>query len=203
MRIVRLALVLLLVAVIGPSAANALATSPSAPRAPVRAATGLPVWFNVSGIEFSLLHGDNARPVNPSNRFAYGARKIWAFWAWDDAKSGSRVNYVLRFGTTDVAWGTLGTDARNGRMEVELERLDGLPFDLGFYRLYLDASGSDSGNVLSAPFEIYDPDAGRHDHDNGNGNDNGGDNGNDNGDNGNDNGGDNNDNDDDNGNDNG
>ena len=119
----------------------------------------------------ALQKGDNAQPINPDNRFEHGTRGVWAFWAWNDAQNSSRVNWVLRFGGTDVNWGTINTDNRAGRMEVLLERLDGEPLDIGLYRLHLDAAGGDSGNVLSASFEIFDPDADDDDEDNENSDD--------------------------------
>jgi hypothetical protein len=171
MRIIRIALLLMGVALVGPSAAGALASGGLANQPAFRSMAAAPAdAFTVSGIEFALQRGDNATPINPSNRFAFGTRHVWAFWSWDDAKNGSRVNYVLRLGGTDVAWGTINADGRNGRMEVDLERLDGDYLGLGTYRLYLDASGGDSGNVRQAELEIYDPD--HHDNNNGNSNNN-------------------------------
>jgi hypothetical protein len=172
MRIIRIALVLLFVALVGPGTVGVMASGGAASRLTFRPAGGAPINFSVGAIEFSLEKGDNATPINPNTRFAFGTRRVWAFWPWDDAKNSSRVNYVLRFGSTDVAWGTIETDAKSGRMEAALERLDGLPLDLGLYRLYLDASGGDSGNVREATFEIYDPDAGNHDNGNNNNNNN-------------------------------
>jgi len=169
MRIIRIAMLLLGLVLIGPSAANMWASGAVKDQYAFRSAAAAPAdAFSVGGIEFALQRGDNATPINPSNRFAFGTRHVWAFWSWDDAKNGSHVNYVLRLGNTDVAWGTLATDNRNGRMEVDLERLDGQYLGLGVYRLYLDAAGGDSGNVRTAEFEIYDPDG----HGNGNSNDN-------------------------------
>lgn len=167
MRFMRIAMLLLLVALLGPSAAGAFATG-GAGEYRFRSVSAAPAQINVSGIEFSLQKGDNAHPINPSTRFAFGVRKIWAFWAWDDAKNGDKVNYVLRQGSTDIAWGTIMSDGKDGRMEVELERLDGNYLGLGLYRLHLDASGGTSGAVRSAEFEIFDPD------DNGNSNNNNG-----------------------------
>ena len=175
MRFMRIAMLLLLVALVGPSAAGAFTSGEASGRYQFRTASAAPAEINVSGIEFSLQKGDNATPVNPSNRFAFGTRKVWAFWAWDDAKNGDRVNYVLRQGGTDIAWGTIMSDGKSGRMEVELERLDGDYLGLGIYRLYLDASGGSSGAVRSAEFEIYDTD------DNGNSNNNNGNSNNNNG----------------------
>jgi hypothetical protein len=177
MRFMRIAMLLLLVALIGPSAAGAFASGGASGEYRFRTVSAAPAEINVSGIEFSLQKGDNASPVNPSNRFAFGTRRVWAFWAWDDAKNGDKVNYVLRQGGTDIAWGTIGSDGKSGRMEVELERLDGDYLGLGIYRLYLDASGGTSGAVRSAEFEIYDTD------DNGNSNNNGNSNSNNNNDN--------------------
>jgi hypothetical protein len=174
------------VALIGPSAAGALASGGPANQYAFRSAAAAPAGaFSVGGIEFALQRGDNAQPVNPSNRFAFGTRHVWAFWSWDDAKNGSQVKYVLRLGNTDVAWGTLNTDGKNGRMEVDLDRLDGDYLGLGVYRLYLDAAGGDSGNVRMAEFEIYDAD--HHDNHNGNSNNNNHNNNNHNNNNGNDN----------------
>src|SRR5215213_9086654 len=128
MRMIRIVMVLLLITLVGPSAIGVWASGNSARQYTFRAVSPAPAAaFSVGGIEFALQKGDNATPINPSTRFAYGTRHVWAFWPWDDAKSGSRVNYVLRFGNTDVAWGTLSTDSKNGRMEVELMRLDGQP----------------------------------------------------------------------------
>jgi hypothetical protein len=169
MRYLRIALLLLVVALVGPGAVGAFASSGPGSDYKLRAVSAAPADFSVGAIEFSLQKGDNATPVNPSNRFAFGTRHVWAFWSWDDAKNGSQVKYVLRQGNTDIAWGALNTDGKNGRMEVDLERMDGNYLGLGFYRLTLDAAGSDSGNVRSADFEIYDPD----DNGNHNGNKNG------------------------------
>src|SRR6185369_14180121 len=103
---------------IGPSAAGALASGGLSDQYKFRSVAAAPAGaFSVSGIEFALQRGDNAQPINPSNRFAFGTRHIWAFWSWDDAKNGSQVKYVLRLGNTDVAWGTMNTDGKNGRME--------------------------------------------------------------------------------------
>ena len=166
MRFMRIAMLLLLVALVGPSAAGVFASGGAAGQYSFRSVSAAPANINVSGIEFSLQKGDNATPVNPSNRFAFGPRRVWAFWSWDDAKNGDKVNYVLRQGGTDIAWGTIMSDGKSGRMEVELERLDGDYLGLGIYRLYLDASGGTSGAVRSAEFEIFDTD------DNGNSNSN-------------------------------
>ena len=179
MRFVRYAMLLLVIALVVPGAAGALASGGPAGALGVRAAAGpagstgvrAPAGvFNVSDIEFSLQRGSNGRPVNPGTRFEFGPHSVWAFWSWGDSKSGSKVNYVLRFGESDVIWGTLNADGKEGRMEVELHRLDGLPLDLGIYRLHLEATGGDGGNVLEATFEIYDPHAGEHDNSNGNNN---------------------------------
>ena len=168
MRFVRYGVLLLVIALVAPSAIGVFAAGGSSSRPGVRAVAGAPFAFNVAGIEFALQKGDNARPINPNVRFAYGPRGVWAFWSWNDAKNSSRVNWVLRFGNTDVNWGTLNTDARDGRMEVLLERLDGERLDIGQYRLHLDAAGGDSGNVLAATFEIFDDDADDDDDRNGN-----------------------------------
>jgi len=163
-------MVLLLITLVGPSVIGAWSSGRSTGGYSFRALSPSTAQaFSVGGIEFALQKGNNATPVDPNTRFAFGPRHIWAFWSWDDGKKGARVNYVLKFGATDVIWGTLDADDRNGRMEVDLHRLDELPLDLGMYRLVLDASGTESGNVREATFEIYDPDAG---HDNGNHNDN-------------------------------
>jgi hypothetical protein len=178
MRVIRVVLLLVAIALAGPGAAAALATGSVASRANLKPVGNAPIAFSVGQIEFALEKGDNAQPVNPNTRFAYGTRTVWAFWPWSDAKKGARVNYVLRFGGTDVAWGSIDTDNSSGRMEVGLERLDGLPLDLGLYRLYLDAAGTESGNVRQAEFVIYDPHAG--DDGNGNSNNNGNNNNNNN-----------------------
>jgi hypothetical protein len=170
MRFVRIATLLLLVALIGPGAVGAFASSGGGSEYRFRSVSAAPVDFSVGAIEFALQKGDNATPINPSNRFAFGTRHVWAFWAWDDAKKGSVVKYVLRQGNTDIAWGTITADDKSGRMEVDLERLDGDYLNLGIYRLTVDASGSESGNVRSAEFEIYDAD--HHDNDNHDGNNN-------------------------------
>jgi hypothetical protein len=202
MRLVRYALLLVLIALVAPSAAGALASSTPSGRLGIRAVGQAPAQISVSRIEFALQKGDNATPIGPSTRFAFGPRQIWAFWAWDNARTGSRVNYVLRFGDTDVIWGTLSTDGRSGRMEVPLERLDGDYLMIGRYRLILDASGEEAGNILNAEFEIYDNSSGS-DNGNHNNNDNGNGNNNDNGDSNNNNNGNNNDNGNNNANDNG
>ena len=173
MRYLRYAMMLLTIALVGPSAAAVLATGVPKSQA-VRVVASAPADFNVSGIEFALDKGANATPINPSTRFPFGARRVWAFWAWDNAKSGQTVKYVLRFGQTDVAWGELQTDSKDGRMEVDLQRVDGDYLMVGTFRLYLDPVGGDSGATRTAEFVIYDPDAG---HDNGNNNGNGNDNG--------------------------
>jgi hypothetical protein len=165
----RIVMVLLLITLVGPSAIGAWASGSPTNAYTFRALSPSTAQaFSVGGIEFALQKGDNATPIDPNTRFAFGPRHIWAFWSWDDGKKGARVNYVLKFGATDVIWGTLSADDKNGRMEVDLHRLDELPLDLGVYRLVLDASGTESGNIREATFEIYDPDAG-----NGNSNNNG------------------------------
>jgi hypothetical protein len=166
MGLVRYAVLLLVIALMAPGAVGALASGGTSSGPGVRAVAGAPFAFNVAGIEFALQNGDNARPIGPNTRFAYGTRGVWAFWSWNDAKNSSRVNWVLRTGNTDVNWGTLNTDNRDGRMEVLLERLDGERLDIGQYRLHLDAAGGDSGNVLSATFDIFDPDIGDEDNEN-------------------------------------
>lgn len=185
MRFMRIAMLLLLVALVGPSAAGAFTSGGESGLYQFRTASAAPAEINVSGIEFSLQKGDNATPINPSTRFAFGTRRVWAFWDWNDAKKGDRVNYVLRQGGTDIAWGTIESDGKDGRMEVELERLDGDYLGLGIYRLYLDASGGTSGAVRSAEFEIFDTDDngnsnGNSNNNNGNSNNNNGNNNNNN-----------------------
>jgi hypothetical protein len=169
MRYVRYALLLLAIALVGPSAAGALADNGARSMPSFRSVGAAPAEINVAGIQFSLQKGDNATPIAPDTRFRYGTRKVWAFWTWDNAKKGASVRYVLRFGQSDVAWGEIPTDDKSGRMEIDLERLDGFPFDIGGYRLYLDAVGGDSSDLRSASFEIYDDDIGN---DNGNSNNN-------------------------------
>ena len=171
MRILRYALLLLVIALVGPSAAAVLATGAPKKATDARAVSAAPADFGVSGIEFSLNKGPNATPVTPSNRFAFGVRRVWAFWAWDNAKAGQVVKYTLRFGQTDVAWGQLTTDDKNGRMEVELERIDGDYLMVGTFRLYVEPVGGDSGAARIGEFEIFDPD--RHDNGNSNSNNNG------------------------------
>ena len=190
MHLVRYGVVMLVIALAVPGAAAGLASGETShqqivraegaaagtsSRQAVRAVAGAPAAFSVSGIQFALEKGDNAQPINPDTRFEYGTRGVWAFWSWSDAKAGSRVNWVLRFGGSDVNWGTISTDRNDGRMEVLLERQDGQRLDIGIYRLHLDAAGGDSGNVLAAEFEIFDPDVDQDD--DGDDNDNDGDDG--------------------------
>jgi len=179
MRFLRYALLLLVIALIGPSAAAVLATGSPKKSPEFRVVSASPADFNVSGIEFGLDKGANATPIASSDRFAFGIRHIWAFWAWDNAKSGQTVRYTLKFGGTDVAWGELKTDDNNGRMEVELERMDGDYLMVGTFRLYVEPVGGDSGATRIGEFTIYDPDH----HDNGNSNNNGNHNNNNNNDN--------------------
>src|SRR3954471_8701500 len=120
MRYLRYALLLFAIALIGPGAAAVLATNGSKPATTVRKAGAPAGDFNVSDIQFALEQGDNGRPINPSNRFAFGARSIWASWSWDGAKNDQPVHYTLRFGNTDVAFGDIKTDASSGRMEIQL-----------------------------------------------------------------------------------
>jgi len=68
----------------------------------------------------------------------------------------------------------MSTDDKNGRMETELERLDGDYLSIGMYRLYLDAYDNASGDIRQATFGIVDDNA-RHG-DNGNSNSNSNDN---------------------------
>ena len=180
MRFVRIASLLTVIALVGPSAVGAFASGGTPEKLGFRAVGAAPAQISVANIQFSLERGDNNQPVAPATRFHFGPRKIWAFWTWDNAKGNGRVKYVLRFGNSDVAWGELPTDQKNGRMEVELERLDGDYFNIGTYRLYLDGYDNSTGDVQQATFEIYD-DSGRDgDNGNSNSNDNGGDNSNDN-----------------------
>jgi hypothetical protein len=172
MRFLRYALLLLVIALVGPSAAAVLATGSPKKSADLQSVSSAPADFNVSGIEFALDKGPNATPVNPSNRFAFGPRRIWAFWGWDNAKAGQTVKYVLRFGETDVAWGELTTDDRNGRMEIDLERVDGDYLMIGTFRLYVDPVGGDSGATRIGEFTIYDPSHGENGNSNNNGNNN-------------------------------
>lgn len=202
MRFLRYAFLLFTIALIGPGAAAVLATNASVAGQSVRKAGAPADDFTVSGIEFSLERGDNARPVAPSNRFRFGARQIWAFWAWNDADNDQPVHWILRFAGTDVAFGDIETDDRDGRMELMLERADGDYLMIGTFHLILEPRGRNAGPTREATFEIYDDDddSGNDNGDGDNGNDNssndnsnndngdGGDNGNDNGD-GNDNGG--------------
>ena len=176
MRFLRYALLLLVIALVGPGAAAVLATGSPKKSPEFRVVNASPADFNVSGIEFALDKGANATPIGASDRFRFGIRRIWAFWAWDGAKSGETVKYTLKFGSTDVAWGELKTDGSNGRMEVDLERLDGDYLMVGTFRLYVEPVGGDSGATRIGEFTIYDPDRG----DNGNSNHNGNGNSNDN-----------------------
>ena len=171
MRFVRIALLLLVIALVGPSAAGALATSSGSEPLGFRSVGAAPAEISVANIQFSLQRGDNNQPIAPDTRFRFGVRKVWAFWTWDGARSGGRVKYVLRFGDSDVAWGEIPTDDRNGRMEVELERLDGDYLNIGLYRLYLDAFDNTTRDVRQATFEIFD-DSVHHDNGNSNHNDN-------------------------------
>src|SRR4051812_18248263 len=98
MRFLRYALLLLVIALVGPSAAAVLATGTPKNAIELRSVSAAPANFGVSGIEFSLDKGPNATPVAPTNRFAFGVRRVWAFWAWDNAKPGQTVKYTLRFG---------------------------------------------------------------------------------------------------------
>lgn len=170
MRLVRIALVLMVIALVGPSAAGAFASGAVSDKLGFRAVGAAPAEISVANIQFSLQRGDNNQPVAPDTRFLFGPRKIWAFWTWDNSKGNGRVKYLLRFGESDVAWGEIPTDQKDGRMELELERLDGDYFNIGLYRLYLDAYDNSSGDIKSATFEIYD-NSGR-DGDNGNSNNN-------------------------------
>jgi hypothetical protein len=187
MRLVRYALVMFTIALVGPSAMGALASSGEERQTVFRGVGAAPAEINVANIQFALQKGDNATPIAPDTRFQYGTRKVWAFWSWGDAKKGGKVKYVLRFGNSDVAWGEIPSDERTGRMEIDLERMDGFPFDIGGYRLYLDATeDSGSGDVRSATFEIYDDNlningnSNENSNDNHNNNDNGDDDDNDN-----------------------
>jgi hypothetical protein len=173
MRLVRIALLFLVIALVGPGAAGAWAMSSAPGSLSFRSVGAAPAEIGVANIQFSLQRGDNNQPIAPDTRFRFGVRKIWAFWSWDDARQGGRVKYVLRFGDSDVAWGEIPTDGRNGRMEVELERLDGDYLNIGLYRLYLDAYDNNSGDVRQATFEIFDDSV---HHDNGNNNNNSNDN---------------------------
>lgn len=156
MRFVRITLLLLVIALVGPSAAGVFASG-SAPEAlGFRAVGAAPAEISVANIQFSLQRGDNNQPVAPDTRFRFGVRKVWAFWSWDNAKGVGRVKYVLRFGDSDVAWGEIPTDDKNGRMEIELERLDGDYLNIGLYRLYLDAYDNAAGDVRQATFEVFD-----------------------------------------------
>lgn len=174
----RYALVLVLIALVAPGTIAAWATSQQPRPARVQVAASGPASFNLANIQFALEKGDNATPIAPSTRFKFGTRRVWAFWSWDNARPGQVVKYTLRFGQTDVAWGELTTDARNGRMEVELERMDGDYLMVGTWRLFLDASGGSTGDVRTATFEIYDDS--RPDDDDDDNNDNGNDDGDDN-----------------------
>jgi len=167
MRYLRYAMVLLMIALVGPSAAAVLATGVPKSHS-VRAVAAAPADVNVSGIEFALDKRANATPVNASTRFPFGARRVWAFWAWDNARSGENVHYILRFGQTDVTWGDIKADGRDGRMEVDLARADGDFLMLGRFQLIVQPAG---GDTRTAEFVIYDPDAGNND--NGGDNDNG------------------------------
>jgi hypothetical protein len=172
MRFLRYALLLLVIALVGPSAAAVLAASSPKKSPDLLVVGAAPADFNVNGIEFALDKGANATPIGASDRFRFGIRHLWAFWAWDGAKSGQTVQYTLRFGQTDVAWGTMTTDGSNGRMEVELERLDGDYLMVGTFRLYVEPVGGDSGAVRIGEFTIYDPDHADNGNNNGNHNNN-------------------------------
>jgi hypothetical protein len=181
MRVLRYATLLLVIALVAPSAAAALAVGPR--EGALRGVAGAPAAYSLGAIEFALQRGDNATPINPSTRFAFGPRTMWAFVSYSNANPGDKLVWVLRHRGTDVAWGEEVLDSRSGRVELEMQRLDGDYLMLGTFTLTLDAQGRGSGDVRSASFEIYDPQRG--DGDNGNSNDNGDDdngNGNDNGD---------------------
>jgi hypothetical protein len=173
MRFLRYAFLLFTIALIGPGAAAVLATNASAAANTVRMASAPSNEFRVDNIQFSLEKGDNGQPANPSNRFRFGTRGVWAFWEWSGAKNEQPVHYVLRFGNTDVAFGELKTDDDSGRMELLLQRSDGDYLMIGTFRLILEPRGDNNGPVREATFEIYDDDGDG-------GNDNGGNNNNNN-----------------------
>jgi hypothetical protein len=171
MRYVRYAMLLFVIALIAPSAAAALAVGPR--ESAVRGVAGAPAAYSLGGIEFALQRGDNATPINPGTRFAFGPRTMWAFFSYSNANPGDKLKWVLRHRGTDVAWGEEVLDSRSGRIELEMERIDGDFLMLGTFTLTLDAQGRSSGDVRSASFEIYDPERGDGDNGNSNGNDNG------------------------------
>jgi hypothetical protein len=158
MRLFRYAVLLLLVALAAPSAAAALANGAHETALSARSISAGPANYNLSGIEFALQRGDNATPINPSTRFAFGPRKMWAFFSYSNANPGDRLKWVLRFRGTDVAWGEQTLDLRSGRLELEMERADGDYLMIGTFTLTLDAQGRGTGDVRSTSFDIYDPD---------------------------------------------
>ena len=164
----RYAVVLLLIALLAPSAAAALAVGPRESTGVAGVVAAAPAEYTLSDIEFALERGDNATPVDPSTRFAFGPRTVWAFFSYSNAQPGDRLRWVLRFAGTDVAWGEEVLDQRSGRMELELRRADGDYLMIGTFTLTLDAQGSGSGDVRSASFDIYDPDANRNENHNDN-----------------------------------
>jgi len=170
MRHFRYAVLLLLIALLAPSAAAALAVGPREPAVAVSGVAAGPAQFNLTGVEFALQRGDNATPINPSTRFAFGPRKMWAFFAYANAQPGDRLKWVLRFRDIDVPWGEQTIDERSGRIELEMERSDGDYLMIGTFTLTLDAQGRGTGDVRSASFDIYDPDPNHNDNENHNDN---------------------------------
>ena len=171
MRLLRIALVLIVVALVGPGAVGAVASGGATGALGFRTVGEAPSEISVANIQFALQRGDNNQPVAPDTRFKFGTRKVWAFWSWDNSRGTGHVKYVLRFGNSDVAWGEILADGRDGRMEIELERLDGDYLNTGMYRLHLDAYDNAAGDIKQATFEIYD-DSVHHDNGNHNSNDN-------------------------------
>ena len=114
MRPFRYVVLLLLIALAAPSAAAALAVGPGDAARPILDVAAGPAQYNLSGIEFALQRGDNATPINPSTRFAFGPRKMWAFFSYSNANPGDRLKWVLRFAGTDVAWASRSSTSAAG-----------------------------------------------------------------------------------------
>lgn len=135
-----------------------------------------PAAIVIDGIQFALRRGPNDTPQDVGTRFRFGPRQLWGFVDYGAGKKGDKLRWILRFGSTEVAFADLVLDKDRGRLALSLERRDHDYLMVGRFELIIVVNDNEAQR---ASFEIVDDsDGDHHDNSNRNGNSNNNNNGN-------------------------